>query len=115
MAVRKPTKARSELKPPAQKLAVRQAGRQAVANPQVSNAKPQVSTVKAGAKASVSHLEAAVARLETTVAELKATRDQLELDLAAARKQIVALEQARLDAINRIDWVIDSLETFAQK
>jgi len=36
---------------------------------------------------------------------------RLEEELAVARKRIVELEALHEDAVNRIDWVIDSLQT----
>jgi predicted RNase H-like nuclease (RuvC/YqgF family) len=59
-------------------------------------------------------LEAAVERLEASVAELKRDRDELAAALAAARAEIAILDAARKAAIDRIDWVIDSLHTVLQ-
>lgn len=59
-------------------------------------------------------LQAAVDRLESRVLELKRERDAFEAELAAARAEIAALEAARTEAINRIDWVLDSLHTVLQ-
>ena len=56
-------------------------------------------------------LQAAVERLEARVLELKNERDGLAAELAAARAEIANLDAARIDAINRIDWVLDSLHT----
>ena len=61
-----------------------------------------------------SPLPAAVERLEARVNELKRERDTFEAELAAAKAKIAALEAARTDAINRIDWVLDSLHTVLQ-
>jgi hypothetical protein len=46
-----------------------------------------------------------VARLELAEHE----RDQLKAQLAEAQATIAKLEQARDEAVNRIDWAIDSL------
>jgi|EndMetStandDraft_8_1072994.scaffolds.fasta_scaffold1112059_2 hypothetical protein len=35
--------------------------------------------------------------------------DQLKAQLASARAQIIRLEQARDEAVSRIDWALDSL------
>lgn len=43
------------------------------------------------------------------VARLSARVVELERDLAAARQQISDLEALREQALNRIDWAIDSL------
>ena len=56
-------------------------------------------------------LQVAVERLEARVVDLKRERDGLAQDLAAARAEIAALEAARVDAVNRIEWVIDSLQS----
>lgn len=45
------------------------------------------------------------ARLEATERE----RDQLKAQLTEAQATIAKLEQARDEAVNRIDWAIDSL------
>ncbi|MFX8012322.1 hypothetical protein ABTK70_20375, partial [Acinetobacter baumannii] len=70
---------------------------------------------RAGAAPGQVPMQAAVSRLEASLAELRAERERLASELAVARKQITVLEAARLDAINRIDWAIDSLETAIQK
>jgi hypothetical protein len=54
-------------------------------------------------------LAASIARLEASVLELKRERDTLAAELVLARGEIAALDQARRSAIDRIDWVIDSL------
>jgi multidrug resistance efflux pump len=59
-------------------------------------------------------LQVAVERLEARVHDLKRERDAFEAELAAAKAKITALELARTDAINRIDWVLDSLHTVLQ-
>ena len=42
-------------------------------------------------------------------AQLRAENGRLRTDLAAAQQRIVELEQRAADALNRIDWAIDSL------
>lgn len=59
-------------------------------------------------------LEASIERLETSVADLKRERDSLAAELAAAKAEIATLDAARRTAIDRIDWVIDSLNTVLQ-
>jgi hypothetical protein len=59
-------------------------------------------------------LQVAVERLEARMAELKRERDALAVELAAAHQQITALEAARTQAINRIDWVLDSLQSLTE-
>lgn len=44
---------------------------------------------------------------------LRAKCAALTAELGAARAQIAELEAARRDAINRIDWVLDSLQSLA--
>jgi len=46
---------------------------------------------------------------------LRAERARLGAELEAAQTRIAELEAARVDAINRIDWVIDSLQSLAGK
>jgi chromosome segregation ATPase len=41
---------------------------------------------------------------------LEAERDRLEADLAEAEARIGRLEESRTEAVNRIDWVLDSLQ-----
>ena len=54
-------------------------------------------------------LTEAVARLEAELRALQAERDQLRAQLAAAKSQIAELEGMHTKAVDRIDWVIDSL------
>ena len=42
---------------------------------------------------------------------LETERDRLTAELEAAHARIAALEQAREQVLNRIDWVIDSLHS----
>lgn len=67
-------------------------------------------------------LDRAIERLEASASELKRERDALAAELAATRDQlaaamteIAALDAARRAAIDRIDWVIDSLQTALQE
>lgn len=59
-------------------------------------------------------LESAIERLEASVASLKRERDALAAELAAAKTEIATLDAARKSAVDRIDWVIDSLNTVLQ-
>ncbi len=73
-------------------------------------AKPKTAAKAGTAKAKPTEaLDKAMARLEGEVATLRQERDALASDLAAARERIAALESTHEQAINRIDWVIDSL------
>ena len=45
------------------------------------------------------------------VRALQAERDQFAIELKAAKARIAALEEAREQVLNRIDWVIDSLHS----
>lgn len=62
-------------------------------------------------KPPVNDLATATARLEGEAKTLRSERDALREELAAAKARIVELEAAQTEAINRIDWVIDSLHT----
>jgi hypothetical protein len=56
----------------------------------------------------------AVKTVTASPAAVNRTAEQvtrLEEELAVARKRIVELEALHEDAVNRIDWVIDSLQT----
>lgn len=93
MAARKPSKPTATRRPAASSPAAAKAARAVSAKPAKS----------------------ALERLEATVADLSGERDRLRAEIAAARKQIADLEAARVDAINRIDWAIDSLRSVLQK
>lgn len=60
-------------------------------------------------------LAEAVQRLEARAKSLERERDGLKAELEAARAHITALENARSEAVNRIDWVIDSLHAVIDK
>ena len=46
---------------------------------------------------------------------LETERDRLQAELAAANKRIAALEVARDQVLDRIDWVIDSLHSLSDE
>ena len=48
---------------------------------------------------------------EDTVQALRDELEQARASLAAAHRRIAALEAARDEVLNRIDWVIDSLHS----
>ena len=48
-------------------------------------------------------------RYAQRVKALERERDRLKSQLAEAEARIVRLEESRAEAVNRIDWVIDSL------
>ena len=75
--------------------------------------RPKIAPPKIAPKA-----QAAVAGHDTAgtpaaaqVGALQAERDQLAAELKAAKARIAALEEARDQVLNRIDWVIDSLHS----
>jgi hypothetical protein len=47
--------------------------------------------------------------------QLERECDRLKEQLAEAQERIVRLEQSRTEAVNRIDWVIDSLHNVLEK
>ncbi len=49
-----------------------------------------------------------------SVDELRQQRDQLARELQAARAEIARLRAAQDDVINRIDWIIDSLNSLPE-
>ena len=52
---------------------------------------------------------AAADRYAQRVKALERERDRLKTQLAEAEARIARLEESRAEAVNRIDWVIDSL------
>jgi hypothetical protein len=44
-------------------------------------------------------------------ADAEVERDALKAELAAAKVRIEALETANAEAVNRINWIIDSLQS----
>jgi len=52
---------------------------------------------------------AASDRYAQRVKALERERDRLKTQLAEAEARIARLEESRAEAVNRIDWVIDSL------
>jgi hypothetical protein len=71
-------------------------------------------TTKSKSTHGTNALPAALQRLEARVVELKRERDAFEAALTMARAEIVELETARTEAINRIDWVLESLQSLLQ-
>jgi len=51
----------------------------------------------------------------TSLEELERERLELRAKLAAAEARIAALESQRVDALNRIDWVIDSIQNVLER
>lgn len=66
-------------------------------------------------KAGPAELASAVERLEGKVKALQDERDALKEQLKTARTRISELEVAQTDAVNRIDWVIDSLHNLLEE
>lgn len=62
-----------------------------------------------------SDLSAAVERLEGKLKVLQGERDGLQEELKTARARIAELEALQKDAVNRIDWVIDSLHNLVEE
>jgi hypothetical protein len=60
-------------------------------------------------------LPSALERLEVKLGALQAERDELDGELKAARARISELEAMHKDAVNRIDWVIDSLHNLIEE
>ena len=76
---------------------------------------PRLPAPKVISRSAPKALEGAVERLEASAQDLKRERDQLAAELASARAEIARLEAARQEAVNRIDWVIDSLNSALQE
>ncbi len=64
-----------------------------------------------GKRAAATTGVAAADDLETRLAAIAAERDAALAELASVRAQLAELETARSQAVNRIDWIIDSLKT----
>jgi sugar-specific transcriptional regulator TrmB len=64
---------------------------------------------------SAAGLADAVQRLEARAKTLERERDGLKTELEAARERIRTLEEARAEVVNRIDWVIDSLQNVVDR
>ncbi len=47
--------------------------------------------------------------------QLERERDELRIQLTAAEARIKQLEGQRLDALNRIDWAIDSIHNILER
>lgn len=69
----------------------------------------------AAGSASAAGLADAVQRLEARAKTLERERDSLKSELEAAQARIRRLEETRAEAVNRIDWVIDSLQNIVDK
>jgi len=65
-------------------------------------------------KAEPAQLAASVERLEGKLKALQDERDKLKSDLKVALTRIGELEATQTDAVNRIDWVIDSLHNIVE-
>jgi len=55
------------------------------------------------------------ARKSVTDGNVRAENVRLRAELATARQRIAELEQRTVDALNRIDWALDSLHNFAHE
>lgn len=54
-------------------------------------------------------------QLESEARALKKQRDELRHELMAAKQRIAELQAINEDAVNRIDWVLDSLHSLLEK
>lgn len=54
-------------------------------------------------------------RLADAVTALEREREELKRELAEARGRIAELEKARREALDRVNWAIDSLQTILQR
>ena len=68
------------------------------------------SSPRGGRSVRVESKSSTVGRLES----LERERDQLRAKLVAAEAAISKLQQARDEAVNRIDWAIDSLHNLLE-
>jgi hypothetical protein len=79
-------------------------------------AKSKKRTVKAAPPARLASGGSMATRAKSSeILSLETERDALQAELAAARARIAELERTREQALNRIDWVIDSLHSLADE
>ncbi len=83
----------------AERVAAQKSRRPAVSSRQSAGAAPAIAKRATG---------------KALVEALERERDELKSQLAAARASIIKLEQARDEAVNRIDWAIDSLHNLLE-
>ena len=90
--------------------------------PKPPEASQAASSAKQRQRRSSQPVDTAIARLDAAAIELKRDRETLTAELqatrallAAANAEIAALDAARRATIDRIDWVIDSLQTILQE
>ena len=97
---------------PRHRLAIRD---QMMAERQRPSGKKRASRPVAGHKRAETGARAAQMPADpaTRIRTLEAERDSLTAELEAAKSRIAALEQAREQVLNRIDWVIDSLHSLS--
>lgn len=67
-----------------------------------------------GAAQAAAGLADAIGRLEARAEAVERERDALKAQLTTAEARIVALELRRTQAVDRIDWVIDSLHNMIE-
>jgi hypothetical protein len=70
---------------------------------------------KSKAAPSGSSSRPASGRLADAVTALEREREALKAELADAKARIAELEKSRREAIDRVDWAIDSLKTALQR
>lgn len=59
--------------------------------------------------------QVSLAQIEREMQALKSERDDLKTELTAAKQRISELEAINEDAVNRIDWVLDSLHSLVEE
>ncbi len=99
-------------KPPAAKNAAAKPATKGAAKR--STRPPAKAPSKAAGKPAGAKLTNAVEKLEAKFKVLQKERDALKKELAAANERIGQLEAQHTDAVNRIDWVIDSLHNLLE-
>lgn len=77
-------------------------------------AKRQSRAAKAPSKASSKASSGAKPKFEARIRSLEKERDRLKAQLEVAGARITGLEQGRDEVVNRIDWVIDSLQHMSE-
>lgn len=85
-----------------------------MAQPKAKKSKRPAKRQSRAAKASSKASSGAKPKFEARIRSLEKERDRLKAQLEVAGARITGLEQGRDEVVNRIDWVIDSLQHMSE-
>lgn len=77
--------------------------------------KGRTAAARASSRASRPEADATAKSPANAIAQLERERNELRALLAAAEARIKQLESQRLEVLNRIDWVIDSIHNVLER